>query len=317
MQAVNVSQMFRARCGRVLQMRPVPLVCPARLPGMSTDAIAISQGRITHGIAQLVRFGWLQVQCCAFAVAIFAGLALSAVVPLPLARYDALLIYAIVLTGLFWLLGVETGREVATIGVFHLVGLGLEIFKVHVGSWSYPDEGLLRVGGVPLYSGFMYASVGSYICQAFRRFDLHVTGLRVVPTALLALAAYVNFFTHHVLPDMRWWIAAGFVVALWGCRVAFTVGTRRYTLALSVSFVLIGFFLWVAENAGTLLGAWRYPSQEEIWAMVHAGKWGSWALLVSLSFMLVALLRMRDGAVEPRRRGAGQAPVAPSSAGAR
>src|SRR5699024_10567523 len=79
-------------------------------------------------------------------------------------------------------------------------------------------------------------------------------------------------------------------------------GRRRYRMPLAVSFVLIGFFLWLAENAGTLLGAWQYPNQVQIWEMVHAGKWGSWALLVSLSFMLVAVLKTRDGSVRPRRR---------------
>src|SRR5699024_406888 len=121
-------------------------------------------------------------------------------------------------------------------------------------------------------------------------------------TAVLAVAAYVNFFTHHLVWDLRWVIAAGFVVTLWGCTVAFTVGRRRYRMPLAVSFVLIGFFLWLAENAGTLLGAWQYPNQVQIWEMVHAGKWGSWALLVSLSFMLVAVLKTRGGCVRPRRR---------------
>ena len=272
---------------------------------MTTSSLAASTSRTARAaraLAQLLRFAWLEVQCCLFPLAILAGLALSAVLPLPVARYDALLVYAVGVTVVFYLLGLETRRELAIIAVFHLVGLALEIFKVQVGSWSYPDEGLLRLGGVPLYSGFMYASVASYICQAFRRMRLRVIGLRPVWTAVLAVAAYVNFFSHHVLPDLRWWIAAGFILALWGCAVAFTVGERRYRMPLSVSFVLIGFFLWVAENAGTFLGAWSYPNQAEIWEMVHTGKWGSWALLVSLSFMLVALLKTRDGSVRIRRR---------------
>jgi hypothetical protein len=66
-------------------------------------------------------------------------------------------------------------------------------------------------------------------------------------------------------------------------------------MPLSLSFVLIGFFLWVAENAATLLGAWQYPDQAEIWQLVHVGKWGSWALLVSLSFVLVAAVKTQEG----------------------
>ncbi|UFU06165.1 DUF817 domain-containing protein [Ruania halotolerans] len=263
------------------------------LPLPTAEVTAL--GRLAFAVGQLFRFAWIEVQCCLFPIAIFAGLALTSVVDLPIPRYDALLIYALALTGVFYLLKLETGREVAVIGAFHLIGLALEIFKVSIGSWSYPDDGVLRVAGVPLYSGFMYAAVGSYICQAFRRFDLRVNQFPVVPTVILAIAAYLNFFTHHVIADLRWAIAAGFVVVLWRSRVSFTVGSRRYGLPLSVSFVLIGFFLWVAENAATFLGAWAYPNQAQIWEMVHAGKWGSWALLVSLSFVLVAAVKMREG----------------------
>lgn len=244
---------------------------------------------------QLLRFAWIEVQCCLFAGAIFVGLAVSSVVPLPIPRYDALLLYGLALTAVFYLLKWETAREVGVIFGFHLVGLALELFKTHVGSWSYPEDAFSKVGGVPLYSGFMYAAVGSYICQAFRRFELRVTHFRWVPMVTLAVLAYANFFTHHWLPDVRWLIAAGFVITLWRSRVLFTVGEKRYWMPLALSFVLIGFFLWVAENAATLLGAWQYPDQTDIWRMVHASKWGSWALLVSLSFVLVAAVKAQEG----------------------
>ncbi|SDS89545.1 Uncharacterized membrane protein YoaT, DUF817 family [Friedmanniella luteola] len=252
-------------------------------------------GGVRAGAAQLLRFGWLQVQCCVFAAAVFAGLALSTVLPLPVARYDALLAWAVVLTAVFHLLRLETGREVAVIAGFHLVGLALELFKVRVGSWSYPEPGWSKVAGVPLYAGFMYAAVGSYLCQAFRRLDLRVDRFPWTPAVVLAVAAYANFFTHHRLPDLRWLLAVGFVAVLWRSRVSYTVGARRYAMPLSLSFVLIGFFLWVAENAATLLGAWQYPDQAAAWQLVHVGKWGSWALLVSLSFVLVAAVKAQEG----------------------
>jgi len=251
--------------------------------------------RALEAAAQLVRFGWLELQCCLFAVAVFVGLALSRVIPLPIARYDALLAYGLVVTLVFYLLRWETAREVAVIFAFHLVGLALELFKVRVGSWAYPEEAWTMVGGVPLYSGFMYAAVGSYICQAFRRFDLRVNRFPWLSAVVLAVAAYANFFTHHHLPDLRWLVALGFVVVLWRSRVFFTVGARRYAMPLSLSFVLIGFFLWVAENGATWLGAWQYPDQAAFWQLVHVGKWGSWALLVSLSFVLVAAVKRWEG----------------------
>lgn len=283
-------------------LKPAPRGETGRARNRPHRSRPVSAGYLATGIAgaagaagQLLRFAWLQVQCCLFAIAIFAGLAVTAAVPLPIARYDALVIYGLVMTLAFFLLRLETGRELAVIGAFHLLGLGLELFKVHVGSWSYPDPAWTKLAGVPLYSGFMYAAVGSYICQAFRRFDLRLTGFPWVGSVLLALAAYANFFTHHVLPDVRWFIAAGFLLVLWRATVWFTVGERRYRMPLVLAFVLIGFFLWVAENAATFLGAWQYPNQAEIWQLVHASKWGSWALLVSLSFVLVAAVKSREG----------------------
>jgi uncharacterized membrane protein YoaT (DUF817 family) len=77
--------------------------------------------------------------------------------------------------------------------------------------------------------------------------------------------------------------------------VHFTVGRRRYAMPLALSFVLIGAFLWVAENAATLLRAWQYPSQESVWRLVHAAKLGSWSLLVVVSIVLVAAIKAREG----------------------
>ena len=118
---------------------------------------------------RLVQFALLELACCAFAIAIFVGLAASALIwkytnP-PIARYDALLIYVVVVQIAFVALKQETWRELGVICAFHLIGLALEVFKVHTGSWAYPDAGAVRVGGVPVFSGFMYASVGSYICR--------------------------------------------------------------------------------------------------------------------------------------------------------
>ncbi|GMA36627.1 DUF817 family protein [Demequina litorisediminis] len=167
------------------------------------------------------------------------------------------------------------------------------------------------IAGVPLYSGFMYAAVGSYLCQAWRRFDLRITGYRAIPMAILAVAAYANFFTHHWIWDLRWLIALLFVAAMWGTWVHYSLGATRLRMPLAIAFVLIGFFLWVAENMGTFLGAWRYPDQEAFWQAVHMGKLGSWALLVTLSLRH----RRHPEAVRghllrsPRRRRDGHAPA--------
>ena len=244
---------------------------------------------------QLLRFGWIEAQCCLFAVLFYVGLALVRIVALPGDPADALLIWCLAVTLVLWLVGWETGREVGVIVGFHLVGLALELFKVRQGSWSYPDTGTASIGGVPLYSGFMYAAVGSYVCQAWRRFDLRITGYRVRRTAAVAVLVYLNFFTSHVLWDLRLPLALLLLLATWGTWVHFTVGPRRYAMPLALSFVLIGFFLWVAENAATFGRAWQYPSQESVWTLVHPAKVGSWSLLVVVSIVLVAAVKAYEG----------------------
>ena len=246
-------------------------------------------------MGQLLRFAWVEAQCCLFAVLFFLGLGLVRIVPLPVDAADALLIWCLAVTLVLWLVRWETGREVAVIFGFHLVGLALELFKVAQGSWSYPDTGLATIGGVPLYSGFMYAAVGSYVCQAWRRFDLRITGYRARTTAAVAALVYLNFFTSHVTVDVRLLLALTLLVVTWRTWVHFTVGGHRYAMPLALSFVLIGFFLWLAENAATLLRAWQYPSQESVWTMVHAAKLGSWSLLVVVSIVMVAAVKAFEG----------------------
>jgi uncharacterized membrane protein YoaT (DUF817 family) len=246
-------------------------------------------------VRQLLRFAWVEAQCCLFAVLFFLGLALVRVVPLSIDPADALLIWCLSVTLVLWLARWETGREVAVIFGFHLVGLALELFKVRQGSWSYPDTGLATIGGVPLYSGFMYAAVGSYVCQAWRRFHLRITGYRAWATASVAALVYLNFFTSHVTWDARLVLALALLFVTRRTWVHFTVGVQRYAMPLALSFVLIGFFLWAAENAATFLQAWQYPSQESVWTLVHAAKLGSWSLLVVVSIVLVAGVKAYEG----------------------
>lgn len=244
---------------------------------------------------QVLRFGWLELRSCVFAAGVFLGLVLVRVVPLPIAAYDALLVWCVLMTLAFWALGLETWREVLVIAGFHLLGLALEIFKVQAGSWLYPGEGVTKVAGVPLFSGFMYAAVGSYICQAWRNFDLRVSGYPAVATTVVAVGIYANFFTHHWIVDLRVPLALAMLLVLRRCWVHFTVGPVRHRMPLAASFLLIGVFLWVAENAATFLDAWKYPGQVDVWEAVHVAKLGSWALLVSMSFVLVATVKSFEG----------------------
>lgn len=242
---------------------------------------------------QLVQFGLQQALSCLFPAVIFTSLALTKLISLPiLPRYDWLLIiFLLMQVAMVWL-GLESRDELKVITMFHLIGLGLEIFKVHMGSWAYPEEGYFKLFGVPLYSGFMYASVASYLCQAWRRLKVELikwpSFYLVVP---LAAAIYVNFFTHHYWMDIRWYLFLLVLIIFWHSWVAYEVNGKRYRMPLSLSFVLIGFFIWVAENIATYFGAWQYPNQIDTWNFVDFGKVSSWLLLVIVSFLIVATLK--------------------------
>lgn len=256
-----------------------------------------SEVNIIRAVKQLAHFGWQQALSCLFPVVIFASLALTKIIPLPiLPRYDWLLIICILMQ--WWMLrsGLETKDELKVITLFHLIGLALEIFKVNMGSWSYPGEGYFKILGVPLYSGFMYASVASYLCQAWRRLDVDL--IKWPPlwmVAPVAAAIYLNFFTHHFWIDIRWWLSALVILVFWKSWVSYKVNGIQYRMPIALSFVLIGFFIWVAENIATFFGAWQYPNQANTWSLVHLGKVSSWLLLVIVSFLIVATLKLVKG----------------------
>ena len=62
-------------------------------------------------------------------------------------------------------------------------------------------------------------------------------------------------------------------------------------MPVALSFALIGFFIWIAENIATFFGAWVYPMQAQHWTVVHPDKISSWTLLVIISFIIVAALK--------------------------
>jgi uncharacterized membrane protein YoaT (DUF817 family) len=188
----------------------------------------------------------------------------------------------------------ETWDELKAISLFHVIGFALEVFKTSSGirSWSYPDFAYTKLLGVPLFSGFMYAAVGSYIIQAWRFFDLQVKHHPPYWMAtLIAAAIYINFFTHHYIGHYRWYVAACALGLYARATVIFRPLDKERTMPLLVSFLLIGFFIWIAENISTFFSVWRYPNQMGAWATVHVGKWSSWSLLVIMTFTIVTNLK--------------------------
>ncbi|QHT63918.1 DUF817 domain-containing protein [Paenibacillus lycopersici] len=244
-------------------------------------------------IAQLAIFGYHQAMSCMFPVAIFGTLALSNVIAPPfLHRYDFVLLILLIVQGLMYRCGIETRDELKVIGVFHLIGLLLELYKVRIGSWSYPEPGFTKLLGVPLYSGFMYASVASYLCQIWRRLRMDMTGWPgLAKSGSLGAAIYLNFFTHHYIPDYRWWLTLLVVVVFRRTWIIYRVRDRTYRMPLTAAFLIVGFFIWLAENIATFFHAWTYPNQHQAWHPVGIGKISSWFLLVIISVILVAWLK--------------------------
>lgn len=252
-----------------------------------------SASSIRSLFVELMHFTYRQAMSCLFPVFIFATLAISQYITIPgLYRYDVILLACLLMQAVMYYTGLETKDELRVIFLFHVIGLALELFKVHMGSWSYPEEAWTKFYGVPLYSGFMYASVASYLCQAWRRLDVNLVryphAAVVVP---LGAAIYLNFFAHHYWVDIRWYLVALIFLVFLPTQVEFTARDQVRRMPMVLGFFLIGFFIWIAENIATFFGAWKYPNQEQAWSMVEFAKISSWFLLVIVSFIIVAQLK--------------------------
>jgi uncharacterized membrane protein YoaT (DUF817 family) len=250
-----------------------------------------ARARLPRPVVDLVMFtlkmGW---------AALFGGLLLIAILlskavwqpDWPIERYDALFLFAVTVQVLFLAFRLESWSEARVILLFHLTGTAMELFKTWAGSWTYPEAALFRLEGVPLFSGFMYASVGSFMARAIRIFEMRFTPYPPFwLTVLLAVAIYVNFFAHHYLWDIRWLLFAA-TVAIYGRTWVSFRPAGWYRMPLVIAAFLSSLFLWIAENVGTRTGTWLYAGQHEA-QMVSFAKIGSWYLLLYVSFVTVTL----------------------------
>jgi len=247
---------------------------------------------LSGALVEFLVFGVKQAWACIFGAAML-GVIIAARLwypdDVPLARNDFLTLAAVAIQITMVAARLETLRELRVIVLFHLVGTVMEVFKTSVGSWAYEDAGVLRVGAVPLFSGFMYAAVGSYLVRVYRLSDLRFDRYpRQWLTVLVAAAIYVNFFSHHFIADLRWVIFVAVVVVFGRCVMHFRIFRRRLRMPLLLAFLLVAFFIWLAENLSTWSNAWLYPSQAASWHPVSASKLGSWFLLMIISVVMVA-----------------------------
>jgi len=240
-------------------------------------------------------FGIKQARAAIFAGSFFVLLFISNQIPLGgFTRYDFLFIAAIAIQAILYFTKMETKDEVKVIFLFHIIGLVLELYKTSpgVGSWSYPEEGILKIATVPLYSGFMYAAIGSYISQSWKIMKLELANYNhYLLSVFLCFLIYLNFFTNHYIYDFRLFLIVAVFILFWKVKVFFTVTNIRRSMPMNIAFLLIAFFIWIAENISTYLGAWQYPNQVHAWNVVSTSKITSWFLMVIISFILVAYLK--------------------------
>ena len=254
----------------------------------------LPQGGPAGALVEFAVFGLKQAWACLFGGAMLALiLATRFLWPegAPLARYDFLFLAALAIQAAMLAFRLEKPREAWVILIFHLVGTAMEVFKTAQGSWTYPEEAIFRIGAVPLFSGFMYASVGSYLARITRIFDMRYSAYPAQwTTVALAAAIYANFFAHHFVADARLLLFAATGLLFFRTFVHYRVFRFRHRMPLLVGFLLVALFIWLAENIATWSRAWLYPGQEHGWTPVSIGKLGAWYLLMIISFVLVTLI---------------------------
>jgi uncharacterized membrane protein YoaT (DUF817 family) len=271
----------------------------------------VATSRLNGFLWEFFLFGFKQGWACLFGAIILSLVLLTKWFWPPhaaLARYDFLFLSALTVQALLLLLRMETVREAKVILIFHIVGTLMELFKTGVGSWTYPENSFFRLGHVPLFSGFMYASVGSFIARTTRILDMRYTRYpnRNV-TIILAILIYANFFTHHFIPDMRIVLFVAVAIAFGPTWVYYRPYQKFRRMPLLLGFGLVALFIWGAENIGTFAAVWIYPHQRSGWQPVRFGKYGSWFLLMIISFILVSLVHPprlpqrteAEGAIQP------------------
>jgi uncharacterized membrane protein YoaT (DUF817 family) len=274
----------------------------------------MAQRQWTAALYEFLRFGLKQGWAC-----LFGGIAVALMIATwryypanaALPRYDFLL-FCMIGVQLVLLAGrLETLDEAKIILIYHVVGTVMELFKTSVGSWIYPEPNFFRIGGVPLFTGFMYSCIGSYICRAWRLFDLTFSNHpRRRSLIALSTAIYLNFFTHHYMVDLRWLLFAASAWLFGRTTIHFRVWHARRTMPLLFGMLLVSIFIWLSENIGTFTKTWLYPSQRLGWSMVSIDKLGSWFLLLIISYTLVSLInapRTRVAAAAASLRPAGAA----------
>ncbi len=259
------------------------------------------RGRFGMFAYEFIRFGVKMAWACLFGalmLALLIGTFLWYPKGAALARYDFLTLAAIAIQVVLLWTRLETIEEARVIAIFHLAGTVMELVKTAQGSWIYPEQCLLRLGDVPLFSGFMYACVGSFMSRAWHLFDFRFE--RHPPLWLLGLlsgAIYLNFLLHRYLIDIRFVLFVVALAALAPGVIHYRVWRSHRRMPLLLAATLTAAFIWIAENIGTATATWVYAYQRNGWAMVSPQIYLCWFLLMILSYTLVVA---NKGRVRPK-----------------
>ncbi len=229
----------------------------------------------------------------AFLLSVFL---ITEIVTIPfISRYDFIFLTAVGFQICALLFKFEQLKEFFVIIIFHILATGMELFKTNptIGSWAYPGIGetFFALSTVPLFSGFLYSAVGSYISRAFMYLKLTYKHFPAYYNLwILAVLIYINFFTHHFFYDLRYILFVYVVCVFFRTSIHFQVYEKVRKMPFLLAAFLTAFFVWIAENIGTFTTIWLYPSQIEYWHLVSFNKIGSWFLLLILSFALVSII---------------------------
>ena len=212
-------------------------------------------------------------------------------------RYDFIFIGAIIFQLLLVVFKLENKQEIFVILIFHIVSTVMELFKTSdsIGAWHYPEAYIFGINNVPLFTGFMYSAVGSYIARSWKIFELKYSNYpKMEWSIILVVLIYINFFSHHYVFDIRWFLVAFSFILFYKTMVNVKTVTLVRKVPILLVWVFISFLIWIAENISTYANIWLYPNQVNGWQMVSIEKITSWYLLMLLSFVLISLIKLTE-----------------------
>jgi uncharacterized membrane protein YoaT (DUF817 family) len=247
-------------------------------------------------LIELWHFFIANLRASYFGVFLLSLFLITEVVKVPvISRYDFIFVMAIGFQIYALIFRLESVREFSVIIIFHILATIMELFKTNpaIGSWSYPGlpTAIFVLGTVPLFTGFLYSAVGSYISRAFIFLKLSYQNFPAYfHLWILAILIYINFFSHHFFYDVRYFLFAYVIIIFWKTTIYFQVYHKKRSMPFLVAALFTALFIWIAENIGTFTHIWLYPNQLENWQLVSFNKTGSWFLLLILSFALVSII---------------------------